>query len=137
MRPGGRGDSVVRSSLPDGEVTHRSRGTDNSSTVAFAGSTRAMTIVNRETVVAITVPAASNCLHDDELVDLPVFWVAVDAGGRRFEGDIVVDMPPGHQRVADWLNAPPPFLTVRNGLTHHLIHKPHVLRVLELERMSA
>ena len=99
--------------------------------------TRALTIVNRDTVVAITVPAAANCVHDDELVDLPVFWVAVDAGGRRFEGDIVVDMPPGHQRVADWLNAAPPFLPLRSGLTHHLIHKRHVLRVLELERMSA
>ncbi len=99
--------------------------------------TRALTIVGRDTVVAITVPAAANCVHDDELVDLPVFWVAVDAGGRRFEGDIVVDMPPGHQRVADWLNAAPPFLTLRSGLTHHLIHKRHVLRVLELERMSA
>lgn len=100
-------------------------------------ATRDLTIVSRDTVVAITVPAASNCLHDDELVDLPVFWVAVDAGGRRFEGDIVVDMPPGRQRVADWLNAPPPFLTLRHGLTHHLIAKGHVLRVLELERISA
>ncbi len=32
--------------------------------------TRALTIVNRDTVVAITVPAAANCVHDDELVDL-------------------------------------------------------------------
>jgi hypothetical protein len=66
-----------------------------------------------------------------------VFRVAVDAGGTRFEGDVVVDMPPGLQRVADWLNAPGAFLTVRAGLAHHLIQKRHVLRVLELDRVSA
>lgn len=96
-----------------------------------------LTILNRDAVVAVTVPAAANTGDDDTLVDLPVFRVAVDAGGVRFEGDVVVDMPPGHQRVADWLNAPGAFLTVRAGVAHHLIQKRHVLRVLELDRFSA
>jgi len=100
-------------------------------------ATRALTIVNRDAVVSITVPAAANADDAEAQMALPVFAVAVDAGGRRFEGDIVVDMPPGHQRVADWLNAPSPFITVRDGLAHHLIHKRHVLRVVEPDRMTA
>jgi len=96
-----------------------------------------LTIVNRDAVVAVTVPAAANAAEYDAMVDLPVFRVAVDAVGTRFEGDVVVDMPPGHQRVADWLNAPGAFLTVRAGLAHHLIQKRHVLRVMELDRISA
>lgn len=99
--------------------------------------TRSLTIVNREAVVALTVPASSNTSDDDVLVDLPVFRIAVEAGGTRFEGDIVVDMPMGHQRVADWLNAPGPFITVRAGTAHHLIQKRHVHRVLELDRVPA
>jgi hypothetical protein len=98
---------------------------------------RTLTILNRDAVVAVTVPAAANAGDDETLVDLPVLHVAVDAIGMRFEGDVVVDMPPGHQRVADWLNAPGAFLTVRAGIAHHLIQKRHVLRVLELERVSA
>lgn len=98
---------------------------------------RRLTLVNRDEVVAVTVPAASNSTGDDALVDCPVFRVEVDTGRVRFEGDIVIDMPPGHQRVADWLNGPGLFLTLRAGLAHHLIQKRHVLRVLELERIPA
>lgn len=98
---------------------------------------RTLTLVNRDEVVAVSVPATSNTLHDDALVDCPVFRVAVDTGRVKFEGDIVIDMPPDHQRVADWLNAPGSFITLRDGAAHHLIQKRHVLRVLELERVSA
>lgn len=98
---------------------------------------RTLTLVNRDEVVAVTVPAASNALNDDALVDSPVFRVAVETGRVKFEGDIVIDMPPGHQRVADWLNAPAHFITLRDGTAHHLIQKRHVLRVLELDRISA
>ncbi len=92
----------------------------------------ALTIVNRDNVVAVTVPADANLDPADELPGTPVSRVAVNAAGATFAGDIVIDMPPGHQRVADWLNAPEAFITVRSGSVHHLIQKRHVTRVVEL-----
>lgn len=99
----------------------------------WARDTSRLTIVNRDTVVSLAVPASANSGDEDALLDNPIFRVAVDAGGARFEGDIVVDMPPDHQRVADWLNAPGGFITLRAGDTHHLIQKRHVTRVVELD----
>jgi hypothetical protein len=90
----------------------------------------ALTIVNREHVVAVTVPATTNADDDPVLGDS--VHVAVHAGVTRFAGHIVIDMPPDHRRVADWLNAPGAFITLRAGLVHHLIHKRHVTRVIEL-----
>jgi hypothetical protein len=91
--------------------------------------TRSLTILNRDAVVTMTVPAG----EAETVAGTPVSRVAIDAGGATFEGDIVIDMPPGHQRVADWLNAPGLFITLRAGLVHHLIQKRHVTRVLELD----
>lgn len=91
-----------------------------------------LTILNRDAVVSIAVPADVNESDGEEDLGNPVFHVAVEAGGARFEGDIVIDMPPDHRRVADWLNAPEPFITLRTGATHHLIQKRHVTRVVEL-----
>lgn len=98
---------------------------------------QALTILNRGEVVSLTVPAAANVAADDTCTDVPVVRIAVEAGGTRFEGDVLVDMPPGHQRVADWLNAPAAFFTVRAGSAHHLIQKRHVTRVVELRRVSS
>ena len=96
------------------------------------------TILNRSEVVAVTVPAAVQRRRPTTPVpDVPVVRLAVEAGGTRFEGDVLVDMPPGHQRVADWLNAPAAFITVRAGSAHHLIQKRHVTRVVELCRLSS
>lgn len=99
--------------------------------------TDGLAILNRDTVVAITVPASANADEGELWMDSPICHVAVEAGGQRYEGDILVDTPPGHQRVADWLNAPGAFITVRSGLAHHLIHKRHVTRVVELDRIRS
>lgn len=98
--------------------------------------TQTTTLMNRDAVVALTVPASANEDECDAGIDSPIARVAVEAGGERFEGDIVVDMPPGQQRVADWLNAPSAFITLRAGLAHHLIQKRHVTRVVELDGRS-
>ena len=94
------------------------------------------TIFNVAAVVAFTVPVngveAQADVHDAELVEAPMARVAVDAGGTSFEGHVIIDMPPGHQRVADWLNAPALFITVRARGLHHLIHKRHITRIVEL-----
>lgn len=89
-------------------------------------------ILNRDAVVAIAVPAEANASDGDAEIDAPVFRVAIDAGGSCFEGQVLIDMPPDRRRVADWLNAPGAFITLRTGTTHHLIQKRHVTRVVEL-----
>lgn len=96
---------------------------------------QALTLLNRTEVVALTVPAAANAA--DAVADVPVVRIAVEAGGTRFEGEVLVDMPPGQQRVVDWLNAPTAFFTVRAGSAHHLIQKRHVTRVVELARLTS
>ena len=94
------------------------------------------TIFNLDAVVAFTVPVTGTesdaGVHDAALADAPITRVAIDAGGARFEGHVIIDMPPNHQRVADWLNAPGAFITVRAAGIHHLIHKRHITRVVEM-----
>jgi hypothetical protein len=97
----------------------------------------ALTILNRDAVVSMAVPAAANSDDSDAVVGTPVSRVAIDAGGATFEGDVVIDMPPDRQRVADWLNAPGAFITLRAGGVHHLIQKRHVTRVVELDGRHA
>lgn len=94
------------------------------------------TVFNLDVVVAFSVPIAGAeaeaDAHDAELVASPVAQVAVDACGATFEGHVIIDMPPNHQRVADWLNAPGAFIAVRAGGVQHLIHKRHITRVVEM-----
>ena len=93
-------------------------------------------IFSLDAVVAFTVPVGSDdaaaAVHDAELVAAPVARVTVDAGQASFEGDVVIDMPTDRQRLADWLNASGTFVTVRARGTHHLIHKRHITRVVEM-----
>ncbi|MGE0812274.1 MAG: hypothetical protein AB7O28_00200 [Vicinamibacterales bacterium] len=94
---------------------------------------RTTTLLSRDAVVSVTVPASANEDDAESHMDSPVARVVVEAAGARYEGDLVVDMPPGHQRVADWLNAPAAFITLRAGVAHHLIQKRHVTAVVELD----
>ena len=98
------------------------------------------TIVNLQSVVAFTVPVddaqAEADVRDAELLDAPVTRVVVDAGGATFAGQVIIDMPPGRRRVADWLNAPGAFLTIRAGVSQHLIHKCHITRVVEMPEIA-
>jgi hypothetical protein len=94
------------------------------------------TIFSLDAIVAFTVPiddasAAAETL-EALMADAPVARVTVDACGASFEGDVIIDMPTDRQRVADFLNASGTFLTVRARAAHHLIHKRHITRVVEL-----
>lgn len=98
------------------------------------------TIFSLDAVVAFTLPVDERMTEagaDAFGFALPVFHVTVDARGATFDGLVTIDMPPDRQRVADWLNAPTPFFSVREGGSHHLIQKRHVTRVVELERAAA
>jgi hypothetical protein len=89
------------------------------------------TIFNRHQVIAVTVAADRNQWNDDETLGNPVYEVAIEAGGQRFVGRIVADMPRSQQRVVDLFNGDEAFITVQAGDHHHLVQKEHITRVLE------
>lgn len=95
------------------------------------GSTDRLAL-NKLEVVALTVAADDD---EDDVEDAaeraPVSRVVIEAGGRRFTGTLVIDMPPNQQRVVDFLNRPDAFLTLRDGGHHHLIQKARITRVVE------
>jgi len=89
-------------------------------------------LLNRNEVIVFTVSAASDSNVDDPDVDnAPRRRVIVECRDRRFEGEIVIDMPSHLSRVLDYLNRPDPFLIVRDGVRHHLIRKARITRVVE------
>ena len=86
----------------------------------------------RSEVIAFTVSADANVDPDDpEGAGGLRRRVIVECRDRRFEGDIVIDMPSHQSRVLDYLNGADPFLIVRDGDRHHLIRKERITRVME------
>ncbi len=63
--------------------------------------------------------------------DIPRPSVEVECAGRRFEGHLSVDMPPGQMRVLDYLNRSERFLTLQDGLRHYLLRKSGITRVFD------
>ena len=89
-------------------------------------------LLNRNEVIVFTVSAAAGADLDDPDGDGGVRRrVIVECRDRPFEGEIVIDMPSHLCRVLDYLNAPDPFLIVRDGDRHHLIRKARITRVIE------
>jgi hypothetical protein len=88
-------------------------------------------ILNKHEVLAVTVAAEADIgdVTDETLPD--VRRVVVECGDRRFEGNVVVDMPEHHRRVLDFLNRAEPFLVLRDADRHHLVQKARIARVLE------
>jgi hypothetical protein len=82
-------------------------------------------ILNKEQIVAVTVPAGPS-LHADVLRE-----VEIEAGGESFAGTLHVDMPENQQRVLDYLNRAPAFVPLYSGARLHLVHKRHIARLLE------
>jgi hypothetical protein len=88
-------------------------------------------LLNRLEILVVTVPAFADAGELPPEARLPERHVAVDCGGRRFEGTLIIDMPDDHARVLDYLNRPERFLTLRDGDRHHLVQKKRITRVLE------
>jgi hypothetical protein len=92
----------------------------------------AAVLLNRSEVLALTVAAEADAdLDDPEGVGGKRRGVVVECGDRRFEGEIVIDMPPHQRRPSDFLNRPDPFLIVEEGGRHHLIRKARITRILD------
>ena len=93
---------------------------------------RSPVILNKREVLVVTVPASAD--HDVVLEEArtPERRVAVECGGLRLEGTIVIDMPEAQSRVLDYFNRPGAFLTLRQEDRHHLVCKARITRVLEI-----
>jgi hypothetical protein len=92
----------------------------------------ASVLLNRHEVLVCTVAAEADAdLDDPENAGVRRQRVIVECRDRRFEGDILIDMPSHQSRVLDYLNRAEPFLIVRDGARHHLIRKARITRVLE------
>ena len=89
-------------------------------------------LLNRSEVLVFTVGAESDADLDSPEGEAGLRRrVIVECRDRRFEGEIVIDMPAHLSRVLDYLNRPDPFLIVRDGGRHHLIRKARITRVIE------
>jgi hypothetical protein len=89
-------------------------------------------LLNRSEVLVFTVSADTG--HDLEDPEEGVGLhrrVIVECRDRRFEGEVVIDMPAHLSRVQDYLNRADSFLIVRDGARVHLIRKARITRVLE------
>jgi len=90
-------------------------------------------ILNKRELVVLTVAASADRNDALDEVPVPVRRVAIDCGGVRLDGEVVIDMPANHSRVLDLLNRPGAFLTVRDGDHHHLVRKSRITRVRETQ----
>lgn len=89
-------------------------------------------ILNRNEVLVLTVAAEADMEADDPIAAATLRRrVIVECRDRRFEGEILIDMPAHLSRVADYLNRADTFVIVREGDRHHLIRKARITRVIE------
>jgi hypothetical protein len=89
-------------------------------------------LLNRSEVLVFTVNAELDADLDAPEGDAGEHRrVIVECRDRRFEGEIVIDMPEHLSRVQDYLNRQDPFLIVRDGARHHLIRKARITRVMD------
>jgi hypothetical protein len=91
-------------------------------------------LVNKRQVLAMTVEAPLP-EGDDQGWEPAVLLlrVAVEAGSKRFEGEVVIDMPENQRRFVDYLNRPEAFLCLVAGENHLLVRKDFISRAHEVE----
>ena len=91
-------------------------------------------LVNKARIVALAVPLGANADEGEwTSTEAPVKALIIEAGTRRFEGRVVIDMPVNQQRVVDYLNREEEFLLLAGETEEYFINKPHILRVMEKE----
>lgn len=91
-------------------------------------------LLNKHQVLALTTSFEPADEAPDLDAEVPVRRVALDAGGHRFEGRLVIDMPINQQRVLDYVNRPDPFLLLhRDDGRQCLVRKDCIARIVELE----
>jgi hypothetical protein len=89
-------------------------------------------IVNKNEILILSVPSSVDADRTLEETESLERRVAIECGGHRLTGTLVIDMPQYKSRVLDYLNRAGWFLTLRDGERHHLIQKRRITRVEEL-----
>jgi hypothetical protein len=92
-------------------------------------------LVNKHQVLAMSVEVPP---PDDETWQptSPVRHAIVEAGGKRFEGLVAIDMPENQRRLVDYLNRSEAFLSLVSGRNQILVRKELISRVFEIEETS-
>jgi len=99
----------------------------------LADDAKATVLLNKQEVAVLSVAPSQDEDAQAEDAELPTHRIAVELAERRVEGGLVVDMPPGHRRVLDYLNRPEPFLVLRASDRWHFVRKSLITRVIEIE----
>lgn len=121
------------SPIHDGPTRPEEWMNDGSSFFPFlADDSERPVLMNKREVLVLSVAMPGNQPAEALDSDSPVRRVRVEAEKRRLEGELVIEMPPGHLRVLDYLNRAEPFLLLREGEIRHLIQKERITRVIEL-----
>lgn len=90
-------------------------------------------LVNKHQVLAMSVAATPEGCDQPWEPDTPVRRTTVEAGGKRFEGGVVIDMPENQRRLVDYLNRSESFLCLVSGENHLLIRKDLISRVFDAQ----
>jgi hypothetical protein len=88
-------------------------------------------ILNKDQLVVLTVPGASDMDNVHATSALPRQLVQVECGPQQVTGEVVIDMPADHLRVLDLLNREGSFLEVREVERHYFVRKSRITRVTE------
>jgi len=90
-------------------------------------------LVNKHQVLAMSVEAPA--AGDEEAWEpgVPTRRTMVEAGGKKFEGDVRIDMPENQRRLVDYLNRAEAFLCMFDGGHQLLVRKELISRVFEVE----
>ena len=89
-------------------------------------------ILNKNRVLALSVENRPE--HGDPSWEsgAPRCRVAIEADGRRFEGDVIMDLPENRRRLVDFLNQAGMFVCLISGERQVLIRKDRISKVTEL-----
>ena len=89
-------------------------------------------LVNKHQVLAMSVEVPAS--RDGEWQPpTPVRHAVVEAGGKRFDGDVAIDMPENQRRLVDYLNRDEAFLCLVSAGNQVLVRKEVISRVFELQ----
>lgn len=95
------------------------------------GESRAV-ILNKERVRSVTISLSPD--YEIAEVDEPfALAVTVVCGERELSGRLVIEMPPGHTRLLDYMNMRPVFIPLWGEDALHLIRKSCITKVFETE----
>lgn len=92
-------------------------------------------ILNKSRVLALSVEDRPEHRDPSWETGAPRCRIAVEADGRRFEGDVVMDLPENRRRLVDFLNQAGTFVCLISVERQILIRKDRISKVTELQEI--